>query len=97
MRMLVTILLALVPVAAGAISPIEEAWCEPRAQLERKLERQFGAGRRAVGVRDPEQVMELWTDAEGDWTLVVSYAAGMSCIVAMGEHWQELAPSKEPA
>jgi hypothetical protein len=34
--------------------------------------------------------MEVWTDAHGDWTLVVRYAHGLSCIVAMGEHWQSL-------
>jgi hypothetical protein len=36
--------------------------------------------------------MELWSSARGDWTLVVSYATGLRCIVAMGEAWDSLAP-----
>ncbi|MEM9637104.1 MAG: hypothetical protein AAGA94_05610 [Pseudomonadota bacterium] len=36
--------------------------------------------------------MEVWTDRQGDWTMVVRYASGTSCIVAMGEHWTELDP-----
>lgn len=40
-----------------------------------------------MGVRDPEQVMEVWTDPRGHWTMVVRYASGTSCIVAMGEDW----------
>jgi hypothetical protein len=39
--------------------------------------------------------MEVWTDEAGGWTLVVSYAHGTSCIVAMGEHWQEV--RRDPA
>ena len=38
--------------------------------------------------------MEVWTDPYGDWTLVVSYATGTSCIVAMGQHWQPLQPQE---
>ena len=48
-----------------------------------------------MGLRGPEQVMELWTGADGDWTLVVTYASGTSCIVAMGQDWQAVA--REPA
>ncbi|MEO1777376.1 MAG: hypothetical protein AAFU63_01165 [Pseudomonadota bacterium] len=29
--------------------------------------------------------MELWEDADGDWTLIITYASGKRCIVAMGE------------
>jgi len=31
--------------------------------------------------------MEVWTADQGDWTLVITYATGTSCIVAMGENW----------
>ncbi|GFE48655.1 hypothetical protein So717_04080 [Roseobacter cerasinus] len=29
--------------------------------------------------------MELWENAEGEWTLIITYADGKRCIVAMGE------------
>lgn len=70
-----------------AASPIAEILCEPTQTLERKLTHQFGATRTASGIRDPEQVVEVWTDRHGDWTLVLRYATGKSCIVAMGEYW----------
>ncbi|WP_298847375.1 hypothetical protein [uncultured Ruegeria sp.] len=38
--------------------------------------------------------MEVWTDQNGDWTMVVTYATGTSCIVAMGEHWHDHADAK---
>ena len=77
---------------ASAASPIAEVICEPTAALHDKLAHRFGAARAASGIRDPEQVMEVWTDPQGDWTLVVTYATGTSCIVAMGEDWNSTRP-----
>ncbi|WP_170329317.1 hypothetical protein [Ruegeria arenilitoris] len=75
------------PPAAQAKSPIAEVICEPTARMHEKLERQFGSERAATGIRGPEQLMEVWTSKSGDWTMVVTYATGTSCIVAMGENW----------
>ena len=44
----------------------------------------FRAQQTASGMRGPEQMMEVWTSETGDWTMVVTYATGTSCIVAMG-------------
>lgn len=78
-----------------AVSPIAEVICEETVRMEQRLSRRLGAERQAMGLRGPEQVMELWTGADGDWTLVVTYASGTSCIVAMGQDWQAVA--REPA
>lgn len=78
------------PASAGP-SPIADLLCAPRKQMTEKLERQFGVRRQGVGMRSPDQVMELWSKPDnGDWTLVIAYATGTSCIVAMGEHWTAL-------
>ncbi len=74
-------------VPAQAKSPIAEVICEPTARMHDKLTRQFGSHRVATGVRGPEQIMEVWTSRSGAWTMVVTYATGTSCIVAMGESW----------
>jgi len=80
--------------SAQAKSPIAEVLCEPTQRLHDKLQRQFGSHRVASGVRGPEQIMEVWSSARGDWTMVVTYATGTSCIVAMGEHWNAHASDK---
>lgn len=77
----------------AAQSPIAEVLCEPTAHLEDRLKHRFAAERTALGVRSPEQVMEVWTDRRGDWTLVMRYASGTSCIVAMGEDWTRTEPT----
>ncbi|MFN0113427.1 MAG: hypothetical protein ACKVPY_01990 [Paracoccaceae bacterium] len=81
--------------ASGASSapadPLTGIWCAERAVVTRAIEVRQGAVLRGEGVRDPESVLELWSDAAGGWTLVVSYADGRSCVVALGEAWSDLA------
>ena len=90
-RLAVALLLSISPLHA---TPIAEVICAPTAEMENRLVGPFGAVRTGLGVRNPEQVMELWTDGQGDWTLVVRYASGTSCIVAMGEEWTATAAAK---
>lgn len=81
------------PVQGHAASPIAEVICAPRHELVQTLRGQFGEQQMGVGMRGPESVMEIWTsDKSGDWTLVMSYTDGRSCIVAIGENWQQIAP-----
>lgn len=75
------------PAASG--SPIAEVICAPKQQMKERLTLQYGETRRATGMRNPEEIMEVWADPAGDWTMVITYASGKSCIVAMGEHWHE--------
>ncbi|WP_299504224.1 hypothetical protein [uncultured Roseobacter sp.] len=76
----------------GATTPIGEVICAPSDEMLSRLAQQYGSERQASGLRGREQVMEVWTDDRGDWTMVVRYASGTSCIVAMGEHWTDFAP-----
>ncbi|WP_417719316.1 hypothetical protein [Salipiger sp.] len=95
MRFVLSLLL-LVPTAAAATSPIADVLCEPSARMSERLSRQQGASLTSTGLRDPEQVMEVWTAENGAWTMVIAYSTGTSCIVAMGEHWASV-PPRDPA
>lgn len=86
-RRLIPFVLAASPAAADG--PIAEVICVPRAELEQKL---AGAAVIGAGLRDAETVLEVWTRASGDWTLVQSYANGTACILAMGEAWEAVIP-----
>jgi hypothetical protein len=74
------------PVAAE--TPIAEVICLPRAEL---VARMHGAEVAGLGLRDGEALLEVWTRASGDWTLVQSYPTGTACILAMGEAWEQVA------
>jgi hypothetical protein len=80
--------LAPAPLPAWAAGPIAEVICFPRATLVERLRVQYGATLAGSGLRNMEMVMEIWTDPQGDWTLVQNYTDGKSCILAMGEFWE---------
>ncbi|WP_375175210.1 hypothetical protein [Pseudooceanicola sp.] len=90
------LLLLLLAAPALASNPIAEVLCEPTSRMTEKLTRQMHSQRQNVGLRGPEQVLEVWTDKRGDWTMVITYASGQSCIVAMGEAWLDT-KAKDPA
>ncbi|WP_434286369.1 hypothetical protein [Celeribacter sp. SCSIO 80788] len=82
---------------AGAQNLIAEVLCGAQDEIHAKLTRQFGVVKTGAGLRGPEAVMELWTNpANGDWTLVQSYAEGRVCILAMGDYWEMTAPDPTP-
>ena len=87
MRRLIPVLALATPVAAQ--NPIAEVICVPRAELVLRLS---GAEVSGSGLRDTETVLEVWTRASGDWTLVQSYPNGTACILAMGEAWEAVIP-----
>lgn len=82
------------PVAAE--TPFPSTICHKTAQMADRLQSRQGAARAARGAQSPDQILEVWTDDRGGWTLVVTYATGTSCIVAMGSDWESL-PVKNPA
>ncbi|MBU2960438.1 hypothetical protein KO516_06330 [Citreicella sp. C3M06] len=85
----------LTPMPALAASPIAEVLCEPSQRMSERLSLRSGATKASSGLRNPEEIMELWLDPAGDWTMVIAYASGTSCIVAMGEAWFDL--PRDPA
>lgn len=63
--------------------------CKPRDQLIALLSNKYKESRRAYGLQNRRQVLELYASEKGTWTAVVTTPDGRSCIVAAGEGWTE--------
>ncbi len=88
--------LLLAPVAGQA--QLSDLICDDTARMQRQMVEVVGAQKQGLGMRDPDTMIEVWiTPHSGEWTLVQTYANGTSCVVAMGEHWESLAPPVDPA
>ena len=69
---------------------LSEVRCDDSARMTHTLTKVLGAERQGMGLRDPETTLEVWvTRRSGDWIILQNYSNGTSCIVAMGEHWEE--------
>lgn len=90
MRGVILSFLLCCPTPILAAGPIADVLCAPSADMQARLTTQYRSEKTAYGVRNPEEVMEVWTDARGEWAMVIRYSSGTSCIVAMGEYWQQI-------
>ncbi|ROT98560.1 hypothetical protein [Histidinibacterium lentulum] len=88
MRVLPVLAVLLLPCAAPA-SPIAEILCEETSVLTSRLGPRYGTEPHAVALRGPQEAMEVWRAESGDWALVARYATGTSCLLAMGESWED--------
>lgn len=93
-RYISSFLAAVLAFPAVAQTQTADVTCDDSARLERMLSTVMRAERRALGLRGPETLLEVWIDPRTqDWTLVQTYTNGTSCIIAMGQHWEDLTPA----
>lgn len=90
-RFVFTLLAAFTAFPVVAPAQTADVTCDDSARLQQMLSTVMHAERRALGLRGPETVLEVWIDPRTqDWTLVQTYTNGTSCIIAMGQHWEDL-------
>ena len=90
--------LSLLPAAlalalAAAPAAAQTAPCAPRDRVVGQLAAVYGETLQGAGQAQAAAVVELYASAEtGTWTVTVTGADGMTCLVASGTGWQPAAP-----
>ena len=63
--------------------------CDTREKIAARLETRYQEFLTAWGMSNTGQLVELWTTEDGaTWTLVLSHANGISCLIGAGVEWQ---------
>lgn len=79
--------------AATAPPAIAQVPCGARETVTDLLAERRGESLTAVGLRSPEILLEVWTSPDsGSWTLLLSRADGVSCVISAGTDWQMRTP-----
>lgn len=66
--------------------------CAPRAAVVERLASTYGESRQSMGLGANNAVVEVFASAAtGSWTITVTTPAGLTCLVASGQHFEELA------
>ena len=86
LRIAAAVAFGCLPGVGQAQSPLAEVICSSTDEMQTRLERSMRSTQQAIGTRGPEELVELWADQRGGWVLVMTYASGSSCIVAMGDN-----------
>ncbi len=79
-------------VAAGAnVADAQYRYCSDHGELVAHLSEKYQEKQFAFGTIGQIAVMEIFVGDKGSWTVVVTDLAGISCIVAAGENWENSA------
>jgi hypothetical protein len=91
-------------VFAGALVLVTNAasaqyqYCVEHGDLVAHLSEKFQERQFAFGLIGHMAIMEVFVAETGTWTIIVTDVAGRSCIVAAGEHWENVViPSDQDA
>ena len=89
-----TLLAAIMPTTLAA-----QANCAERASVIEKLAASYGEAFAGGGLQNATHVFEVWfSEEKGTWTILMTRADGVSCIMASGTNWREAVPGlKQPA
>lgn len=71
--------------------------CAPRTEVVDRLAAKYGETRQSMGLGANNAVMEVFASADsGSWTITVTMANGITCLVASGQAFEELAEALPP-
>lgn len=66
--------------------------CGPRDVVVERLATGYGETRQSMGLGTNNQVIEVFaSDESGSWTITVTMPSGVTCLVASGQAFEELA------
>ena len=66
--------------------------CGPREAVVKKLAEGYGESRQSMGLGANNAVVEVFASPEtGTWTITVTMPNGLTCLVASGQAFEELA------
>lgn len=66
--------------------------CAPRASVVTRLAERYGETRQSVGIGSNNAMVEVFASEEtGSWTILVTMPTGVSCLVASGQSFEEVA------
>ncbi len=78
--------------ALGQASMAQGSNCAPRERVVQRLADSYGETRQAIGLGANNAVIEVFaSDETGTWTITVTMASGMTCLVASGQAYERLA------
>jgi len=81
---------ALLSVQPMPAATAQDTPCAERTNVVSTLDSQYKESPRAIGLVSKEAVLEVFVSETGTWTVVVTDPAGVSCVLAAGQSWEEI-------
>ncbi len=92
-----TLGLGLMALAAQQVAAQQSRNCAPRDRVVERLATGYGETRQSIGLGAQGAVVEVFaSDDTGTWTITVTMPNGMTCLIASGQSFEELAEALPP-
>lgn len=62
--------------------------CGERAELVKDLEQKYSERPQSIGLAADGGLLEVLVSPAGGWTILISYPKRPTCVVAVGQDWQ---------
>lgn len=86
--------LALVAGLAGPQAVSAQQGCAPRDAVVSRLADRFGEVPQSIGLTTNNHMIEVFAAPEtGSWTITVTTAGGLTCLLASGQAWEAVPPA----
>lgn len=83
---------------AGQLQAQGAARCADRDAVVQRLTENYGETRQSIGLASDRQVVEVFASADsGTWTITVTTAQGVTCLIAAGRGFERLEEDLTPA
>lgn len=83
--------LLLCAMLAAAIPAQAHQRCQPTAKMLAHFAAQHRAAPVAMGIRHDGHLIQVLADEDGGWAIISSSPrTGMSCVLAVGERWEQM-------
>lgn len=77
---------------AQQLSAQQNRNCAPHGAVVERLAERYGESRQVMALGSNNSVVEVFASSEsGTWTITVTAAGGLTCLVAAGQHYQHVA------
>lgn len=79
-----------VPIAHAQQAPPGGMMCGDRPAVLADLKGRYAEQPKSMGLVSNGAILEILTSKTGSWTILITTPKGMSCMMATGEHWENL-------
>ena len=77
-----------------AVDATAAGMCGYHADVVKELNDKFQESGRAIGIAGQINLVEVFASKAGTWTILFTTPQGKTCIIAAGNSWEDLPPSK---
>lgn len=64
--------------------------CGARHKVVQALDDHYSEKASSMGLASNGNVVEVLTSTKGSWTIIMTQPSGVTCMVAAGEHWENV-------